>query len=219
MNISITIMAHPKRKDYARALLKQLRQYPFTEASIVWDQQDDEWHTGERALRAGITGGGQYHIVLQDDAIIPINFYGHVSNALKAVPVQSLVSFYTGTARPYGKRVAAAVAKAKHCSWLRADLLYWGVGIAIPTHHIADMLDMVAERQEVYDFRIGWAYQRQRLPVFYTNPSLVDHNDAIGSLLKQSDLIPASEYEKAPRKAHIFVGDRHVTWNNQVVDI
>lgn len=219
MNISIAVMAHPKRRREAEALLVKLARYPFKQCQVIWDQQNDEWHTGERALRAGIAAGAQWHVVLQDDAIIPINFYSHVSNALKAVPVQSLVSFYTGTARPYGKRVAAAVAKSKHCSWLRGDLLYWGVGIAIPTHHIADMLDMVAGRQEVYDFRIGYAYQRQRLPIFYTNPSLVDHNDAIGSLLKQSPLISKEDYEKEPRVARNFINSQVVAWNDRVIDI
>jgi hypothetical protein len=108
--------------------------------------------------------------------------------------------------------VAKAVAKAKNVSWLRSNLLYWGVCIVIPTNHIADMLDFVSDRKELYDFRIGWAYMRQRLPVFYTNPSLVDHDDDLGSILGHGE---------APgrRIAHNFIGDKKPIWNNRVLDI
>lgn len=219
MKISVSIMAHPKRRQEAVILLEKLKKYPFVKSSITWDQKNGEWDTGKRALEVGINAGGDYHVVLQDDAILPPDFYNHLENALKTVPLKSLISLYTGTGRPLGQRVTAAVAKAKNVSWLRSDLLYWGVGIAMPTSHIVEVLDFVADRTEVYDFRIGWAYMRNRLPVFYTNPSLVDHDDAMGSLLKQSALVSRADYEKVPRVAHNFIGDRTVNWNNAVLDI
>ena len=212
MKISITIMAHPKRRKQAEKLLVQLAGQGFINCYITWDQINNEWDTGSRALRRGIDAGGLYHVVIQDDAILPPNFYEHCVNALNAVPQRVLVSLYTGTVRPLPDRVAHAVKKAAKCSWLKSNLLYWGVGIAIPTNQIADMLDFVADRTEVYDQRIGWAYMRQALPVYYTNPSLVDHDEAIGSLI-------GNGYAGVPRKAHNFIGDRQVTWNNLVIDI
>lgn len=219
MNISIAIMAHPRRRPQAAALYLALSETGFITRPIAYDQKNDEWDTGERALRTGIKTGSDWHVVLQDDAILPPDFYDHVVNALSAVPVKSLVSLYTGTARPFGKRVAAAVGKAQYCSWLRFNMLLWGVGIAIPTAHITEVLDFVADRQEVYDTRIGWAYQRNRLPVFYTNPSLVDHDDDLPSLLEQSANVSKADYQKEPRRAHNFIGDSLPTWNNRVLDI
>jgi hypothetical protein len=67
--------------------------------------------------------------------------------------------------------------------------------------------------------RIGTIYHRNRLPVFYTNPSLVDHDNDLGSLLKESPNVPAAEYEKQPRRARNFIGDRQPSWNSRFVDI
>lgn len=217
--ISVTIMAHPKRRAQANALLAQLDLYPFKQCSVVWDRLNDEWNTGKRSLEAGIDAASDWHVVLQDDAILPPNFYDHIVGALNAVPIKSLISLYTGTTRPLPKRVTAAIAKARQASWLRSDMLLWGVGIVIPTAHITEVLDFVSDRQEVYDFRIGWAYQRNRLPIFYTNPSLVDHNNDLGSLLKESPNIRREDYEKEPRRARNFIGNKKAAWNDRVIDI
>lgn len=217
--ISVTIMAHPKRRKQAEKLLVQLAGQGFIMRYITWDQNNNEWDTGSRALAAGIGSGSDYHVVLQDDAILCPNFYDNVVAALAALPQRSLVSFYTGTGRPLPDRVTNAVKRAPNGSWLQFQTLLWGVGIAVPTAHIADLLEFVADRTEVYDTRIGYAYSRQALPVYYTNPSLVDHDDDIGSLLKQSALVPASEYEKTPRRAHNFIGDRQIAWTGQTTDI
>lgn len=219
MKISITIMAHPKRWQQADNLMLRLVGQDFVQRSITWDQVNDEWETGERALEAGIGTGTDYHVVLQDDVILPPNFYDHLAAALANVPMRSLVSLYTGTVRPLPDRVANAVQRAGNASWLQFNTLLWGVGIAIPTAHIADMLENVADRKEVYDTRIGVAYQSQRLPVYYTNPSLVDHDNSIGSLLKQSENVSKEDYEKLPRVARNFIGNKTVTWNNRVLDI
>ena len=211
MKISITIMAHPKRKLQAETLLNTLKQYQFVATSITWDQINNEWHTGERSLRAGIGVGADWHIVIQDDAILPDDFYNLVENAIKYVPSRSLISFYTGKVRPLASRIEAAVNKAKYCRWLRGFMLFWGVAIAIPVDHIEPMLEYANQRQEPYDSRIGIFYQRNMLPVWYTMPSLVDHDDYIGSLL-------AHGQTPEPRVAHNFVNGP-VVWNRDHVDI
>jgi hypothetical protein len=137
MKISITIMAHPKRRKQAEKLLVQLAGTGFIMRYITWDQQNNEWETGSRALSAGIGSGSDYHVVIQDDAILAPNFYANVSAALNAVPQKSLVSLYTGTGRPLPDRVAGAVAKAGNGEWLKFQTLLWGVGIAVPTDHIS----------------------------------------------------------------------------------
>jgi len=203
-------MAHPKRKLQAEFLHSILSIYPFQEVTITWDTANEEWHTGERALRAGI-GKGDWHIVIQDDAILSPFFYENVVGAINNVPTRSLISLYTGTSRPMGKRVKLAVDKAYHATWLQYWLLMWGVGILIPSGQIEPMLDFVVDRKEPYDTRIGIAYQRNRLPIYYTMPSLVDHDDGLGSLL---------EHGKVPgeRVAHRLATGL-IQWNNEVIDI
>lgn len=213
MNISVTVMAHSRRRKQAEELYAKLTTYPFTECTITWDERDNEWHTGERALRWGVSVGADWHIVLQDDAIIPDNFFTHIANAIQHVPARTLISLYTGTARPLGKRVSLAVDKVKssNFSWIKHYMLLWGVGIIIPTAHIEPMLEFAAGRREPYDTRIGIFYQRNILPVFYCNPSLVDHDDDLGSLLGHGNA-------PHPRVAHNFISGEP-KWNGNFADL
>lgn len=213
MKISITIMAHPKRRKAAEMLLVKLASQGFLFCGITWDQKNSEWHTGKRALLAGVRVGSDYHVVLQDDAIIPDNLYDHVAQAIENAPVKTLISLYTGTVRPFPGRVASAVKRANEGghSWLRGYLLFWGVGIVIPTDHIQPMLEFIAGRREPYDTRLGYFYLANRLPILYTNPSLVDHDEDMGSLLDHG-------HHSEPRKAHNYVAGP-VSWTNTAIDI
>ena len=203
-------MAHPRRKAQAEALLLQLKQYPFMDISITWDEINNEWHTGERALRCGINKG-DWHVIIQDDALLTPNFYENIEGAINNVPTKTLISLYTGTARPFGKRVKIAVDKAYHATWLRYMLLMWGVGVLLRTDHIPHLLEFIEGRTELYDTRIGIFYQRNRLPIYYTMPSLVDHDDNLDSLLNHGQT-------PEPRVAHRLANGL-VCWNNHVIDI
>lgn len=215
MNITASVMAHPKRREAAENLALQLKKYPFMDVTISYDAPDagshqSEWDNGSRAMRAGVNRG-DWHFVVQDDAILTPNLYENLLGAISTVPVRSLISVYCGKPRPLGERVQRAVDKAKDETWLSYWLLMWGVGLLIPSNHIEPMLDFVSDRDEPYDTRIGIFYQRNRLPVYYTMPSLVDHDDDMDSLL---------EHGKAGgrRVAHRLATGL-VDWNRQVIDI
>lgn len=217
MQISITVMAVPSRKLQAEYLAAILRYYPFCDVSITYDQvaagtHESEWNNGKASLRAGL-GKGDYHVVIQDDAILTPNFYENIEGAIKNCPGgKALISLYTGKARPFPKRITEAVKKAYHATWLRHYLLIWGVGIIIPTNHIEPLIDFVDDRTEPYDTRIGIFYQRNRLPVYYTMPCLVDHDDDLGTA------IPGHGTKPGARVAHRLATGL-IEWNNQVIDI
>lgn len=216
MNISVSVMAHPKRKAQAEQLKSLLLSSPFKDVSVSYDgvnagSHQEEWDNGKRSLLAGV-GKGDWHLVVQDDAILCPNFYENVVGAIDKVPSKSLISLYTGTARPLGKRVKTAVDKAYHATWLQYWLLLWGVGIALPSTHIEPLLEFVDDREEPYDTRIGIFYQRNRLPIYYTMPSLVDHDDDLGTL------IPGHGTEPGARVAHRLATGL-VAWNKDVIDI
>lgn len=206
-------MAHPRRKEAAEALLLQLQQYPFTDVAIVWDQKNEEWDTGYRALQRG-AGRGDWHVVLQDDALLTPEFYANLEGAIRAVPERVLISLYTGTVRPMTEEVKTAVSKAYYATWLKHYMLFWGVGIAIPSDHIEPMLEYVSGAEfetTLYDIRIGMFYQRNQLPVYYTMPSLVDHDDDLGSLLEHG-------VDSERRVAH-RLAEGLVEWNRQSIHI
>lgn len=217
MRISVTVMAVTQRKLQAEYLRSILSMYPFVDVSVTYDRaykgtHDSEWNNGVECLRAG-QGKGDYHVVIQDDAILTPNFYENIEGAIANCPGgNALISLYTGKARPFPKRIQAAVDKAYHATWLRHYLLIWGVGIIIPTDHIEHLLEFVADRDEPYDTRIGIFYQRNMLPVYYTMPCLVDHDDELGTV------IPGHGTEPGARVAH-KLATGPVAWNNQVIDI
>lgn len=217
MKISVTVMAVPARKLQAEYLKSILSLYPFSDVSITYDQNaagthESEWLNGRNSLLAGL-GKGDWHVVIQDDAILTPNLYENIEGAIKNCPGgKALISLYTGKARPFPRRVTEAVKRADKATWLRHYLLIWGVGIIIPTDHIKPMLDFVADWTEPYDTRIGIFYSRNRLPVYYTMPCLVDHDDDLDTA------IPGHGTKPGARVAHKLAAGL-IAWNDQVIDI
>ncbi len=198
MKISVSIMAHPKRKREAEALYKKLIQYPFSDVYIIWDELNNEWHTGERSLKGGVVLGSDWHLVIQDDAVLTPHIYDNIVGLIAALPVKSVVSLYTGKVRPLPERVAEAVAQAPDGSFITHYMMMWGVAILLPSDQIEAMLEFANDpmfRDDKYDIRVGRFYYGNHLPIYYSMPSLVEHNDSIGSLI-------GNGYAKAPRVAH-----------------
>lgn len=215
MLITVTVMAHPKRKAQAEALAKELKLGPFMDVTITWDEINSEWDTGRRAWASGI-GRGEWHLVIQDDAILTEHFYENIERAIKGLPTpNTMISLYVGQCKPFKRRIKEAVDKCYSATWLRHNVLLWGVAVLMPTDHIEPMLEMVSGKrwdETPYDVRIGMFYQRNIIPVYYTMPSLVDHDEGIGSLLDHD--ATANE----PRVAHrVALG--LVNFNKQVIDI
>lgn len=212
MKLSVAIMAHPARKARAEALESELGALPFTAVQIIYNElgeevtpHEREWDTGRRCLEWGI-GKADWHLIIQDDAILTPFFYENVASAIEALPQKSLLSFYTGQARPWPRRVSHAVSKAADGDFLQFHLLVWGVGFAIPTDHIPATLEFAEGREEPYDTRIGMMYHGNMLPVYYTMPSLVDHDDETGSLLGHG-ILPGARIAHRPARGLVeFTG-------------
>lgn len=209
MNISVTIMAHPKRSKAATSLALVLGQYPFSDTSITWDEINEEWHTGKRALMDGV-GKGDWHVVIQDDALLTPDFYQNIEQMIYSLKQKTIISLYTGTARPLANRVAGAVRKTADGGFLRHHQLFWGVGIVIPTDHILPMLEFVEDIDLQYDNKIGEFYCRNGLPVYYCIPSLVDHDDDTDTLIAGH----GRDINFEPRVAH-RVATGLVSWTNR----
>lgn len=217
MKITVAIMAHPARKERAEALETKLKVMPFDAVGIVYNEKGEEvtphereWDTGTRSLLWGV-GKGDFHLVIQDDAILTPFFFENAKGAIENVPRKTLISLYTGQARPWPKRIKYAVDKAADGDWLQYWMLLWGVGIIIPTDHIKPMLEFVADREEPYDTRVGMFYQQNMLPIYYTMPSLVDHDDETGSLLGHG-ILPGARIAHRPATGL-------VKYSTQIIDM
>lgn len=193
MTLSVAIMAHPRRTLAAQRLAAA------TGAQIVWDEHDDEWHTGARAI-AAYDPAATHHLVLQDDAVPIDGFLDHAAAALEHRP-DDLVSFYLGTSRPpqWQAAVDDACMRAEDAgaAWIAARELLHGVAIAIPTAEIPDLLTWCEPFNVPYDQRIGMYWRRVlERPVLYTWPSLVDHDDT-RSLVQHPDGAPRTAIRRA----------------------
>lgn len=199
--VSYSVVAHPKRLQAAYQLAKA------TGGQVVLDHgrgsnanHDAAW---ERA-------GGDWHVVLEDDAILVPGFTAQVTAALAAVPAEGAVSFYVGTGRPKPTEAPRAIeaARRSNAHWVKAQASYWGVALALPTYLVPDMLGYVQHSTLPYDVRFGLWLRSRKLPCWYTVPSLVDHSDNPSLIW---------DYNLPSRKA-IFVG-RNTKWNDTFVSL
>ena len=183
--LSVTIMAHPVRKESAEELQAALG----GDVTIVYDANPvpskdpkQRWATGKAAWEAH-DPDADWHMVIQDDAIPSKDMIAGLEYALGQFDGEGLVSAYTGTGRPDQKNVKMAIETAeKHkYSWISTWSLNWGVAIIAPTSTIPAMLKWCsrpARSERNYDMRIG-QYYRDILGwrTWHTFPSLADHRD------------------------------------------
>lgn len=209
MNLSISIMAHPKREHLVDVLTDRLP----PETSIIWDERNDRWHTGKRAMLA-YGPDADWHMVVQDDAILCRHFVEGVELALGNCP-DVPVSFYSGKTQPNAAEVKRAVeqAIAKDRPFFSMQGPLWGVAIAIPTVLIDEM---VREADHYvtpnYDMRLTEYFRERGIDCWYTIPSLVNHR--VG---KSNPSLVHNRSSSDKRTAHAWIGrkdPRKVKWGN-----
>lgn len=210
-SVSVVVMAHEKRAHFIPELLNRLDR----PATVVWDERNDRWDTGRRAWMA-VDRNATHGLVIQDDAIPCRDLAAGVERALAFVPPESPLGLYVGRARPYRQLVEKLVSDTDETtSWLMMTKLHWGVGIVIPVALIDQALAWCDRLTEVddYDRRLSRWFERERIPVYYPWPSLVEHRDS-------PSLVPG---RTGKRHAYLFLGaDKSasdVDWAGRVVTI
>jgi hypothetical protein len=182
VKLSASIMAHPDRGEWVRPLLGELGRL---DVPVSWDAEGPASGNADRVWRNARAAwlmhdpAADWHVLIQDDAMLCRDFLPGLARALESVPSSgAIVSPYLGTGRRVPQRWAFMVERADlaGAAWVRAEKLMWGVCIAIPTRYIAEMIAFADRRSGVPDdMRVaGWASRTQR-EVWYTWPSLVDH--------------------------------------------
>lgn len=196
MNLSITIMAHPERRLFVKELMKEL-----PSAEVTWAEDEVEWNTG-RAAWLNHDPHSDWHIVVQDDALVCKDFEATAALALRACP-QGPVSFYTGKPFPDQDGVQQAIARAKAAGkhWFSMNGPVWGVCIAAPTRLIKNLLsDAEVNGVDPYDLKLATTFGRWDMPCWYSVPSLVDHRISPSMV---------NEHKVLDRQAHEWIGRYH----------
>jgi hypothetical protein len=152
----------------------------------------------------------EWCIVLEDDAIPVDDFREHAERALAKTDAQ-LVGLYLGTGNPLGVVQAAVepavrAAEDSQSAWIVADWFLATVGYAVRSTLLPDLIADISERGGPVDNRINEWTHAAGLQTWYTQPSLVDHEDNSSVL---------SSFTPYPRYAHRYGARKQ--WNKRTV--
>jgi hypothetical protein len=206
VNVSFTVMAHPKRREWAEQIAAEIG------CSITWDQKNDRHDTGLRAIKA-YDPSADYHVVVQDDVLLPQDFVKSVRRALLWVPSAPVSFYYGGKGNGYSKHVATwQEAKEAGASWLKRKGPVWGPAIAYPTRSIERLISYFeASEVQNYDRRVMKYYLSVGQSCWYSIPSLVQH--------RQEDNPSLCGHDRGLRQAREFVGPQsalEVDWSGPI---
>jgi FkbM family methyltransferase len=200
VKLSTAIMAHPTRERH----IPYLQQKMGGGIAVVWDQVNNRWDTGRRAMLA-FDPAATHHLVVQDDALLCEDFLPGVREALRYTP-DNPVALYAGAVRPRSVEVEQRVrmAKGQRLSWFQMEGPWWGVAVAVPTKFIPDMIRHCDKLAAIanYDMRMARYFGSIKVKCYYTIPSLVNHR--IGK--DEPSLVPGRG-NLSGRVAKYFIGE------------
>lgn len=206
--VSFTVMAHPKRKQWAEELAVQIP------ATITWDEKNDRHDTGLRAIQA-YNPDATHHVVVQDDVHLCDNFAETVTEAIKyAHPFAPIGLYYGGKGKSSSAHRRAASEAVKYgASWVVRKGPIWGPAIVYPVATIPDLVKYFKSSVvENYDRRVMYYYQTVNQPCWYTFPSLVEH--------RQENNPSLCGHDRGNRVAFKFLGPQEaleVDWSGTLV--
>lgn len=164
--LSCSIMAHPSRKTWIPELLNQL-----PTATTVWDEKNEVWDTGKRALQA-FEPDATHHLVVQDDAVLSKDFWKTCQNIVEHSGKYPVALYMGRTSRYYCRR-----ADTCRGPWFALEGPRWGPAIILPTACIPEAVAWGDQDRKTrgYDGKLTRYFRYAKTTCLYTVPSLVDH--------------------------------------------
>ena len=180
-------MMHPKRFKYLPYLVGKLG-----DVRISVDKINNIWNTSRRAWLM-YDSKAEYHIVIQDDAIIGKDF---IKKAEAMMKEDAIYNFYIGRPRFYHQVLKA---KKEDKKFLIQRNLHHEIAFGMRTNRIDEMIKFVEKIDPDSDRCINGYVRAKKLKVIFPMPSLIDHRneDTLHNLNKGS-------YKK---KATWFIGE------------
>lgn len=164
-------MGHPKRfKNFSR-MLDQLGD-PSVPISVdngigLWGNCKQAWLLYDPTA--------DFHVVLQDDAIICKNFKKLATEFIeKYNRPNRAFNFYFGTRANFNKNI---LADGKTAGFITLQRNCWGLAICLPTAEIRQMVEECDIMKHIPqdDIRIGRYLAKKKFDICYPMPSLIDH--------------------------------------------
>lgn len=177
-------MAHPDRREQVSGILDRLDRA----VEVTWDRIHEPWDTGRRAMLA-FDAAADYHVVIQDDVLVPRDLLAGLERALEYVPEGSPLGGYIGMIRPCPHGVAKATKRADRegASWIVFPEPIWGPLICVPTACIEEMVQFCdGLDMRNYDLRVSRYFKEKGVDVWFPWPSIVDHADGPSLIIGRS---------------------------------
>jgi hypothetical protein len=206
--VSFTVMAHPKRKEWAEDIARDIG------CDITWDEKNDRHDTGLRAIKA-CDLSADWHVVIQDDVILCEDFVSTLTEACKfANPLSPIGLYYGGSGGVRSAHVSPHLrAMEVGANWIIRKGPVWGPGIVYPVSTIPNLVKhFESSAVENYDRRVMRYYQSIEQDCWYTVPSLVDH--------RQEDNPSLCGHDRPNRTARLFAGPQTpsvLRWNGPAI--
>lgn len=212
-NYTLGVVAHVERQEQIEYLRERVYPDLIEVDDGTYGVMGNHCLTIEKLYENGRRSGQEWLVVLEDDAQPVEGFHRQVSAALDVSP-SSIVSFYSGTGHPAQRQAQfAELHSHPELHWILWKNLRHAVAYALHVEVIEwglvdHMLKMERNRWSPDDAISEFA-KHHGMPVAYTNPSLVDHED--GQPMVKGRTSKGMPYigRRRPRKAH-WVGTRMV---------
>jgi hypothetical protein len=198
IKLSVTVMAHPNRKEWALELQKQLN------AHIEWDNGISVWETAKRAWLS-YDPQATHHLVIQDDAIISQDLIETLELAIKERFHDIITPCTIAYKMNSRDRIEYERLYRHKQKWFTTQMNLSGVAIIVPTDMIEEMVeycDTLPIKDD--DKKILQFAKHRQMAIYNTVPSLVDHRPPHEnpSLISNHDL-----KTRGNRQALIFIGE------------
>lgn len=174
--LSVSVMMHPSREHFRGYLLERLGDVP-----VIVDDGAGVWATCRRAWQQRDTAA-DFHLVVQDDALVCQDFTARAITALEAMRTGHACSFYFGRRAAYDQLAPDAL----RLGAIVLPQLHWGLAVCLPRDLVEPMLafgDAYDAAAHLDDTRIKAFLCSRGVPVWHPVPSLVDHRAELPSLV------------------------------------
>lgn len=172
MRLSVSIMMHPSREWLLPYLKQKLGDVPVS--------MDTGFGLIENCRRAWLLHDptADYHVVIQDDALVCDDFYTKAEEVLKKANGSPVSFFYCN---PVGYRKFKRFADKE--GYILGKALAGGVALCLPTAHISNMIALYDTLKfPCDDHRVGHYIVKNSLQWFAPIPSLISHRTDIASV-------------------------------------
>jgi hypothetical protein len=196
--ISGTIMAHPRRREWAEWLSGE------TGLPVVWDTTNTVWDTAKAAWREAVrlNPDATHALVLQDDAIPCRDLLATLQVISAMYPLEpfclTVIDYRLhGARRDYEKTVQSG-----YPFWY-SNAAVSAVGLMIPVRDVEPMIEFGDSFGTIHDdLKIRNFYKQQGRKLMFPIPSLLQHRN----VEENPSLVPGNDGRWSDRSSSTFIG-------------